>query len=185
MPQPEREININERNGRRRRGRRHTQRELSEEHKHLIRQNKVEWKNKKSDFNAITKNAYHFTPYLKNKYHKFRRNIVRLCDYDTLKTLLHAIFHRTTYFSCSLSSFVRWCTCIFGISWSLINQMANEQYSTKSNERKNDCEFHGGIANQMKWTIQTELFSQLKGTKNHMKSFCVYWSNGEHLTLQT
>lgn len=83
------------------------------EHKHLIQQNKVEWKNKKSDFNAITKNAYHFTPYLENKYHKFRRNIVRLCDYDTLKTLLHAIFHRTTYFSCSfcyVRLFVRRCT---------------------------------------------------------------------------
>lgn len=136
-------------------------------------QNNVEWKNKKSDFNAITKNAYHFTPYLKNKYHKFQRNIVRLCDYDTLKTLLHAIFHQTTYF-------VRWCTWIFGIHWP---DKPNGKWTIlpkqkqKEREKKNS-EFHCKIANQVYLNEMSEHSVRWRREKNHVKSFCVYWSDG-------
>ena len=107
-------------------------------------QNKVEWKNKKSDFNAITKNAYHFTPYLKNKYHKFRRNIVCLCDYDTLKTLLHAIFHQP------LILFVD--VLVFSKSLALIKPNGKCTIVPQKNNNKNKkkiSEFHCKIANQV------------------------------------
>lgn len=43
-------------------------------------------KNRKSriHYPRLPRVRSHFLPYLKSKYHKFKRNIVHLCDYDTL-----------------------------------------------------------------------------------------------------